>query len=168
MPIATFRGERSVAEVVDKLYVKLTPRQRETVEAAILKANPRLRDIGNLRDGTILHVPDLPKLRAKTRTNRTLENPVTQVAATLVDDLDGYGRRLAERVRVDQQDAKAQLTLLKSARFKAALGGAPHLQELAEQAARAIEARSKTIKERQGTLETALKRALADLEEMKR
>ncbi|MCH4561913.1 hypothetical protein MKP05_02070 [Halomonas sp. EGI 63088] len=44
----------------------------------------------------------------------------------------------------------------------------PRLEERADQAARAIEGRSKAIKERQGALGTALKRALADLEEMKR
>ena len=35
MPIAIFRGERTVAEIADKLFVRLTPRQREKVEAAL-------------------------------------------------------------------------------------------------------------------------------------
>lgn len=168
MPIATFRGERTVAEIVDKLYVKLTPRQRETAEAAILKANPQLRDIRNLREGAILHVPDLPRLRAKARTARNLENPISQVTTLLADELGGYSQHLAERIKADQQATKTQITLLKSAKLKAALGGAPHLRELTAQATRALEGRSKVLKARQGALETSIKRALADLEEMKR
>ncbi|WP_416138206.1 hypothetical protein ACM26W_17250 [Halomonas sp. HK25] len=165
MAIATFRGEKSVAEIADKLYARLTPKQREKAEAALLKANPQLKDIGKLKPGTILR---LPELRAKARTNRTLENPVTQIAATLAGELGAYGNRLAEHVDVAQRATNTEQTLLKSARFKAVLANAPHLQELADQATRSLEGRSKAIKQRQGALETALKRALADLEEMKR
>ena len=73
MSIATYRGERSISEIADKIYKRLTPRQREKAEAAILKANPQLRNIRNLRKGSVLRVPDLPELRAKT--NRDLDNP---------------------------------------------------------------------------------------------
>ena len=44
MPIATFRGEKTVAAIADKLFVKLTPKQREKAEAALIKENPQLRD----------------------------------------------------------------------------------------------------------------------------
>ena len=163
MPIATFRGEKSVAEVADKLYVRLTPRQREKAEAAILKANPQLSDIRNVPEGTILRVPDLPELR--TKMSRSLENPDAQIAKTLADMLTSYTKELSGRIKNDQEATKSQLTLLKSAKFRREIANAPSLQALADQAMKTLDARAKSVGERQKLVEAAVKQALSDLDE---
>jgi len=163
MPIATFRGEKSVAEVADKLYVRLTPRQREKAEAAILKANPQLSDIRNVPEGTILRVPDLPELR--TKVSRSLENPDAQIAKTLADMLTSYTKELSGRIKNDQEATKSQLTLLKSAKFRREIASAPSLQALADQAMKTLDARAKSVAERQKLVEAAVKQALSDLDE---
>lgn len=161
MPIATFRGERTVADIADKLFVRLTPRQRETAEAALLKANPQLRDIRNMREGTILRVPDLPELRAKT--NRNLENPDAQIVKKLSEALGAYAAGLNERFKTAQEDIKTQRLLLKDRAFKKELSGSAELRALAESTAKATEARAKLISERQKQVEAATKQVLADL-----
>ena len=161
MSIATYRGERSISEIANKKYKRLTPRQREKAEAAILKANPQLKNIRNLRKGSVLRVPDLPELRAKT--NRDLDNPEAQVARDLADTLKSFSEKFAERLKVEQENTKAQSKLLKSAKFKREISGKPSLQSLSGAAAKALDARSKSFKERQTNVKAAISQASKDL-----
>ncbi|MBT0959873.1 hypothetical protein [Denitromonas iodatirespirans] len=166
MPIATFRGEKSVAEIADKLFVKLTPRQREKAEAALLKENPQLREIAKVREGTVLRVPNLPELRAKT--TRSLENPDAQIARELADTLSAYGDRLAERTKADEAAIKTQQATLKSAALRKALADAPAWQPVVEQASKALDARAAALKEQQKATAQAIKQATAALDVGKR
>jgi len=161
MAIATYRGERSVAEIADKLFVRLTDNQRAKAEAELLKANPQLKNIAKVREGVILHVPDIPELTVKT--TRDLENPGAQIAKDITGTLDDYAKQLAERTKTEQQTSKAQTTLLKSAKFKRLLADSPNRQALAGQAAKALGARAKDLAERQKTADKAIKQAIADL-----
>ena len=162
MPIATFRGERSVAEIADNLFNRLTPRQRKKAEAAILEANPQLRDIRTLREGAILHVPALPELRAKA--SRSLENPEAQIAENLADTLSAFSKRIAEHVNVEQENTRAQSKLLKTTKFKKEISKAPNLQALAVEATKALDTRSKALGERQKRVQEAISQARKDLE----
>lgn len=162
MAIASYRGEKNVAEIADKLYARLTPKQREKAEAALLKANPQLKDINKLRPGTILRLPDLPELRAKT--NRSLDNPDAQIAKVVSEAVSGYARVLGERYKNDQESTHTQITLLGSAKLKKELGNAPALQKQAEEARNALEVRIKAVGARQTAVDTAIKQALKDIE----
>lgn len=167
MPIATYRGESTLDELVGKLYTRLTPNQREAAKAELLKANPRLGDLSRLRSGTILAVPDLPRLRPKIRTTRQLEHPVTQVAGRLADDLEGYGKGLSGRFEQDRKDTGEQLELLAEERLQALLAKA-QLEAQAKQVAEQLEGRLKASEERQQAFEAALEQALADLQAQRR
>lgn len=162
MAIASFRGEKSVAEIADKLYVRLTPKQREKAEAALLKANPQLKDLGKLRAGTILRLPDLPELRAKT--NRSLDNPDALIAKSVSESLSSYVKDLDERYKNDQESTRAQIALLKSAKLKKELANAPTLQKQADEARKLLETRTKTVDVRQAAVDTAIKQASKAIE----
>lgn len=162
MAIASYRGEKSVAEIADKLYLRLTPKQREKAEAALLKANPQLKDLNKLRPGTILRLPELPELRAKT--NRSLDNPDAQIAKTVSESLSSYAKVLGQRYKSDQESTHTQIALLGSAKLKKELGNAPALQKQADEARKALELRVKAVDVRQATVDTAIKQALKDIE----
>lgn len=162
MPIATFRGEKSVGEIADKLFVRLTPRQREKAEAAILKANPKLAEIDKVHEGAVLRVPDIPELRPKTA--RSLDNPDAQIAARIGGALRDYDRWLAERVERGIADTKEQTAVLKGAELRRALANAPALKELAEQTAKALAERGEEIAMRQKTVATAIRSMVKDLD----
>lgn len=163
MPFATFRGEKTVAEITDKLFSRLTPRQREKAEAAILKANPRLGTISKLRKGSILRIPNLADLHAKT--NRSLENPDAQIAKNITNALDTFGKRMVDQASIEQGIIKQQGALLKSGKFKKALANAPDLQALANDAAKVLSARPKAIVERKKNVDESIRQALKDLQE---
>ncbi|HQU89091.1 MAG TPA: hypothetical protein PK620_03325 [Denitromonas sp.] len=166
MPIATFRGEKSVSAIADKLFVKLTPKQREKAEAALIKENPQLRELGTVPQGAILRVPELPELRAKT--NRSLENPDTQIARNLADAISAYGNHLGERFKTVQKEGKEQLAVLKSGDMRKAMAEAPALKALADEAGKALEARAAGLGDRQKAADAAIKQAIAALDVGKR
>lgn len=162
MPFTTYRGEKSAGEIVDKMFVRLTNRQREIAVAALVKANPQLKKPKDVADGAILRVPDVPELRAKTR--RDLENPDAQVAKDVAEALAGYNERLSARFKADQAATKAATSLLGSRSFKAAIANVPHLLELAEKAGATLNERAEGRGERQKTALDAIDKLREDLD----
>jgi hypothetical protein len=162
MAIATYRGEKSVSEITDKLYTKLTPAQRVTAEAALIKENPQLSNIRKLPDGAILRVPDLPELQPKT--TRNLENPDDQIVKNISQSLADFSKRLGEQVSAEQASIKQQGSLLKSAKFKKDIAAAEGLQALALEAAKTLGERSQDIGERQKKVDQAIKQVAKDLD----
>ncbi|PKO32427.1 MAG: hypothetical protein CVU36_01935 [Betaproteobacteria bacterium HGW-Betaproteobacteria-9] len=161
MPITSFRGEKSLAEIADLMFERLTPKQREKAEAAILKANPRLSDLSTLPRGAVLKVPDLPELRAKAR--RAADDPPAQVASEIGEALTGYGKQLAQRTQQGLADNKEHSALIRSDAFKRALEKSPELKEQAALTTKALELRGKELAERAKTVETAIQGMLKNL-----
>jgi len=162
MAIATYRGERSISEITDKLYSKLTPAQRTRAEAALIKENPQLKNIRKLPEGAILRVPDLPEL--STKTTRSLENPDDQIARSISQSLADFSKRLAEQASAEQEAIKQQSGLLKSAKFKKDIGAAEGLLELAQAAGTTLGERARDIGERQKKADQAIKEVTRELE----
>lgn len=164
MPITTFRGEKTLADIADKLFVRLTPRQRKTVEEALLKANPQLRDIASLRPGSILQVPAQPQLRGKAQ--RVLENPNQQLVGQLRDDLSAYGKRLAERHEAAQVQVTATAALLKDKNLIRATGGDAALKQLLGDIGKSNGQRKQNLNARRKAFDTALEQIQKELESL--
>jgi Tfp pilus assembly protein FimV len=160
--LTTFRGEKSVSELSNKLFGRLTSKQKERVEEALLKANPQLGNIGNLRAGTILHVPNLPELRTKTR--RTLENPDEQIAARLGDDLSAYDKRLAARRDSAQAQVAEAAKLLTDKALTKAIGDDPALKKLVAEIGKKNAERKETLSERRKAFGSVFKQMQKDLD----
>lgn len=154
MPIATFRGEKTVGDIADKLYERLTPTQKAKVEAAILKDNPHLRDPSKVAPGTIVTVPEMAELRPKT--SRALENPDALMARHIADAVTAYGQRFESRTKQASADIKDELAVLKNADLKKLLGTAPELRERASQLTRQIDARGKQLQANLKTVDSVL------------
>lgn len=161
MPIVTYRGEANVGEVADKVYSRLTPKQREKAEAELIKANPQLKSVKKLTTGTILRVPDVPELRAKT--NRKVENPDDQIANNIVKSLQVFASRMDKTVTQEKEALKEQAGVLKSAKVKRLTESDPVLQALSKDSAVAIGNRSKLMDERKKLVAESVKSAMSDL-----
>jgi hypothetical protein len=164
MPITTFRGEKTVADIADKLFARLTARQRKTVENALLKANPQLRDIASLRPGAILQVPAQPELRGKLQ--RALENPDKQLAGQLRDDLNAYGKRLAERSQAAQAQVAATAKLVADRTLAKTIGDDPALKALVKDIGKNNGKREQALAQRQKAFDVALEQMLDELERL--
>lgn len=164
MAITTFRGEKNLGEISSKLFVRLTPKQKEKVEAALLKANPQLGEIDTLRAGTILHVPDLPELRSKTR--RALESPDQQIIAQLREDLSAYDKHLAARSETAQAQVAATAALLKDKNLLKAIGSDAALKQLLSEIGKSNSERKQELVDRQKALDVAFEQLQKQLESL--
>jgi hypothetical protein len=163
MRIAAFRGESSVRDIAEKLYVDLSAPERRKAVDGLLKANPQLRELDNVKPGTLLHVPDVPKVAAKS--GRGLDDP-TRVVANLVEkSLEEYAARLAERHDAHLAELKKQSARLKNRTFKKVVGTSPMLKGLSAAATKSNKAEASLIGDRQKRLDKALAQLQADLGE---
>jgi hypothetical protein len=162
MAVTTFRGEKNIGELADKLFLRLTPRQREKVEGALLKANPELDRIDHLRAGTLLKVPDLPELRAKA--NRAGGNPEEQLAEHLGNELVAFVRLLGPRFDAAQEGLAQTAAVLGEPELNRVIAKERPLRDLAKEIGTLTEARKKDLDDRQQALTAAVKQMQADLQ----
>ena len=162
MAVTTFRGEKNLGELADKLFTRLTPRQREKVEDALLKANPQLDQITELRSGTLLKVPDLPELRAKAK--RAGDGPDDQLAAHLDAELAAFGKHLTQRFAAAQEAVAKTESVLNEPELKRVITKEPPLRDLAKQIGTLNAERKKQLEERQQKFAAALKQIQGDLQ----
>lgn len=162
MPIATFRGEKSVADIADKMYARLTPNQRERATAELLKANPQLNDLSKVATGAVLRIPTLKDIRPKT--TRNLENPDVQLANSVSEALSAFANRFDTHASAAIEEVKAHQARLKEAPIKRALDADPVLRAHADKAAALLAERGKVVKSRQAEVAGALRQAIAQLD----
>jgi phage tail protein X len=163
MPFATFEGEKSVAEIADRLFARMTPKQRETAVTALIRANPGLERIEALRPGVMLMVPDIPALRPKATASN--ESPDRQVLEELERATRSYAERVIARQDADIAEVKNQTAALESPRFTKAISRSEELIALAKEAGAALDLRAKAASDRRKAVEAASNRISADLEE---
>ncbi len=95
MKYLLLRNEKSVDEVADRAFKKLSSTQREQAKAALLKANPELKTFNSVRKGFIIRVP---KVSEDIKSNiRNLVNPIEEIANELGDNLKTFENSLASR-----------------------------------------------------------------------
>lgn len=164
MSIATFRGESSITDIADNLFAGLTANQRKKVEAKILKANPQLHDLSKVRKGSILRIPEMPELRAKV--TRNLEKPDAQIAKDVSAAMNNFLERVADQGKAEKESIKAQHELLKSGAFKEGIAGSEVLSSLANEADKALAARTKLLNEQQKEMKSAIGQGLDDLSKL--
>ncbi|WJN57309.1 hypothetical protein [Pseudomonas sp. SO81] len=162
MAVTTFRGEKNLGELADKLFLRLTPRQREKVEGALLQANPQLEEISSLRAGTLLKVPDLPELRAKA--NRAGGNPDDQLAEHLSNELTAFARLLGPRFAAAQEAVAQTAAVLAEPELNRVIAKEKPLRDLAKNIGTLNEARKQGLEERQQALIAAVKQMQGDLQ----
>jgi hypothetical protein len=163
MSVTTFRGEKNVGEIADRLFLKLTSQQRDIAEAALIKVNPQLQAIENLKEGAVLQVPSVPELR--TDLTQSLEKPNDELVNNIISALDTFSARFKERVVSEQTAIEQQQTLLSSQTFIKDITNAPQLQALATVTAKALDVRLSNIVTRQNSVDEAVTQMLKDLQE---
>jgi phage tail protein X len=162
MAVTTFRGEKNLGELADKLFLRLTPRQREKVEGALLQANPQLEELSSLRAGTVLKVPDLPELRAKA--NRAGGNPDDQLAEHLSNEMTDFARLLGPRFAAAQEAVAQTAAVLAEPELNRVIAKEKPLRDLAKNIGTFNEARKQALEERQQALIAAVKQIQGDLQ----
>lgn len=167
MPIRVVHKEIEVGALVDESFPKLTPKNREKVIAALIKANPALEGGGKVDAGTVINVPAVVgvKARPKSDTQDSLD-PVDDGREIIMRAVKDYGAQLARRHELYQEQLKADAALLKDSELKKALRDRLDAAELVPGIDAAIKARTKEAATLQKEFDDAVKKlgeALASL-----
>lgn len=160
MRIVRFRGEASVEAIADKAYTELSSPLRAKAVKALLRANPQLATLENVREGSVLVIPEVPGVRPAP--SRGPEAASEEIGDFLSQALQDYGKTMAARHEAFGTLVKEQQALLKDRQFKNAIGASEAAKELAGQAAKSISAEAKAAIENRKRLEAAIKKLISD------
>ena len=160
MPIITIGNETNLDQLIEKRFTGLSAAETKRVRKDTLKANPHLREEGDLKPGAIIVLPETKKPPAKLAASREAGAP--DMVAGLAEALKTYAQQLTKALEEARSDLDQSAKLLKSTAFKKALDGTP--KEIASQAKELdgalkseIETNSKTRESLPGEVGTLLK-----------
>lgn len=95
--------ETTVEEIAGKAYRNLPAADRRKAEKALLKENPQLKNMANVRAGALIRIPEGPGTERLNRRNvvdpvAELANKVTDQLKSFEDELRGHYKAHAEEV----------------------------------------------------------------------
>jgi hypothetical protein len=161
MKIITYQGERNLSELAKRMFSIRGQKAGELsrkAEAAILEANPRLKDLKNVPEGTLLVVPDVPGVAAGgADPGFTLGK---EMVAQLRHALSGARAAIERSADSEVKQAKETTALVKSREIKDSVKGQP---DLASRLPRIAEESNARVKDAE-SLKSARTQALDQLE----
>ena len=162
MNIAELKGEKTVKTLAKRLLAEPSKKTKKTtnaeMEAALLRLNPQLHQIRELKEGTPIVVPDEFALAADESftPSRALTEALLQQARDAVSRLRAV---VKERVERSAEEADRVQNWLKSAQAKEFVRQSPELKKSFSSAATA----AKTVAKEQAEALTAEESALGKI-----
>lgn len=143
MRIMLFHGEQSIADLADNIYACLSPKTHAVAEAALLEANPQLKEIGGLKPGAILKVPRISGVSFKA--DQSHADPVGQVGEALLQSLKAYHLQFEKAIGEAHEMLDKEVTLLEDEKLKELASSDRALKELVVAAMQGLETREKRL-----------------------
>jgi len=132
MKIATFQGEKSMAELVARIFPgsSRAPAKRKQATDALLSANPNLADLGQVQPGTKIVVPGtvLPPDPAQV-TTVTPSAPASRNTLVLYRHLESLKTAVPAAATAAVANANATITLMQRPEVQAAAAKDPKLAQ---------------------------------------
>lgn len=164
MRIKAYRDEKTLSEVADKVYSNLTPETRKLAEAELVKANPALAKIKDVKRGAVLVVP--PVKGVKPRTHSGIDEPAAGLVEEISVALTEYDKLLAANFRVATADYENQTALLKDKALLASIKGDTELEALLKSAQTTHKQQKAEMTDMQSFLKETLPVISKDLEKL--
>jgi hypothetical protein len=166
MRIAMYEGEEKLSELARRLFrlkgVGASGRARRA-EAALIEANPNLRNLDEVHDGTLLVVPDTADLELS---EEIAPGGAARDTARIVEaSLEGVAESLDVSASSLAESATNQLKLLRSSRVTDLAKKDRRVRKRVDAALEAAEADRSRAKEMKTEQTAALKELRADLKD---
>ena len=121
MSIITIGNEKNIDQLIAKRFTGLSATEMKRVRAATLKANPHLREGGELKPGTVVVLPQATKPAVKPAASRDMTQ--SDAVEGLAEALKTYAPQLTGALEKAREELDQSVRTLKSAAFKKASGG---------------------------------------------
>jgi len=168
MRFATYKGERSLSDLVGRLFEIKGPRTEalaKEAEAALLRANPHLRDLKKLPEGTVILVPEVPDVKP-TDEARHIAASAGELLEEVRQGLKKARATLAASATRHGEQARRTLRLLKSRQVTTLAAKTPAVRARLPQIAEAANARLKEAEALKKFQEQALPQLDKDLADL--
>jgi hypothetical protein len=163
MKIAIFQGEKTIAELVARLFPgsSRAPAKRKQATEALLSANPQLSDLTQVAPGAKVVVPvtALPHDPAET-TTITASEPATRNSLLLFHHLDSLKTTVPAAASAAVAEANATITLMQRAEVQQAAAKDPKFAQQVASVAQRANARIQAAQ----TLQTQFLQSLGPLQ----
>src|SRR5574340_113499 len=145
MPFITLQGEKQLSELIEAHYGALKPADAGRAEKLLLEANPELKNLKDLRPGTVVRIPGLVG-RKPARTANETSAPVSQVLLAQLEALAGTLRSdIADETGALKEDRRK----LDSAPVRRVLEQLPELRPAAEAVRQGMKRREQALEQAQ-------------------
>jgi hypothetical protein len=172
MRFDTYEGERDLAELARRLFKigegRKTARDEATrrAEAAILEANPHLRDLRRVAEGTLIVVPELAGLKPNEQ-DRAVYGLEGELPAQLRQAVDSARAVLDAAAEREVREANETAGLVRSRELKELARNIPAVNERLAGVAEETRRRLREAEAVRGTHKRALAQLVEDLDELK-
>jgi hypothetical protein len=168
MRLATYQGESDLKTLVKRLFRSRGPEPEafeKEAEAALLRANPQLRDLKELPKGVAIMVPEVRGIKP-TAEVRMPGDWADKLLAEVRQAVAGLGPALKESAARQEEAANQTLELLKSKEMKELAKSSPAWQERFRKIADAARARIKKAQAEKESQEKLVAQMEKDLDEV--
>jgi len=144
MPIETVKAEKSIDQLVLRVYGKLAPASLDLARKGLLEANPHLSATAPLKRGTVIDVPTLarqPGTGAPAARSRSAPASAADVVDDAVVAVDAWRKAVGRRLEVASSELDQMQKLLDDDAVRKSLAGSKGAPELLERARAAGAAR---------------------------
>lgn len=161
--LMTLTQETSIREISDRIFGTLNARDRARAEKALLDANPHLAAADALARGTVVRVPGISGLKARSAVGA--QEPLAELRDAVAAGATDYQATLSTHADAVAGQIDAQAELLKDRAVAAELKrvGAT---DLAKQLTDSLRERSKVIAENRKRHDGLFKGILGDLQRL--
>ncbi len=165
MQFVAYKGERSLDDVARRVFkiqgAKAAEQTKQAV-AALLEANPHLRDLKNVAEGTPIIVPTVPGLAPAATQGDFTAQVVSSLGETLKNADSVLGRALAR----EMEEARQMAELAQDKRLAKLAEQSPEIKERLAQTLKAVEEHLKEIETRKKATSEGLSQLQKDLEDL--
>jgi hypothetical protein len=119
MAFVVFKGERKIADLVERAYgSELTAAEKTRATAALERANPHLSKLKDVTPGVLVVVPRVPGLAAPPAAARAAD-PVSEGVREVAGALEDYRKELTQALKLEKPRVAEVKTLLGSQELRA-------------------------------------------------
>ena len=145
--------ETSIEEIAGKAYRNLPAAERKKAEKALIKENPQLKNMANVRAGALIRIPEGPGTERLDR--RNVVDPVADLADKVADQLELFEDELRKQFKIHNEEVADYPRIIRAADKTAS--EQPEIKEISADLVKHLRSSKKSNKQNRDRTLEALK-----------
>ena len=164
MAYIPLRSEKSVTELVNKVYSNLADKDRKKAEEAMIKENPALKNFANLKRGTLIRIPEVKNVKRKK--TRSVSDPDGELLDDFLERLEMFSETLKKNNDARDEEQKAAQSILKKSAISKIINTDSDAKKVASDLKKHMTDDAKNRKETESQSKKAFSQLKQDLEKL--